>query len=161
MCKLSITTFYDKNIVLYTLRAFIVRFGETMIFGTAAGKQMSSQHQTLFFVGSFGLTLSLLIVGSRYLVNTLNLFPADPTGSPLSFRNILHSAWGASPARYNDGHSTNTMGQTGSSDSFLIGDNLIAPIGLAVLLGFGAIVAFFVFGKTKSRSFKAYLVYSG
>jgi hypothetical protein len=120
-------------------------------------KQMSSQYQTVIFVGSFGLTLSLLIVGSRYLVNTLNLFPADPTGSPDSFRNILHYAWGA---RYDGGHSADTMGQDGSSDSLLIGDNLIAPIGLAVLVGFGAIVAYFVFGKTKSQAFNVYLVYS-
>lgn len=127
----------------------VVPFGDHEFLHGGRTK-MSTQHQSTIFVGSFVLTLSLLVFGSRYVVDSFDLFPADPEGDPTSFKNILHNAWGSSsPPRFK---SSNKMGQAGSSDSPLIGDNLIAPIGLAVLVGLGAIVAFFVFGKSKSQS---------
>jgi hypothetical protein len=110
-----------------------------------------SSHTSLTFVGSFVLTLSLLIFGSRYVVETLNLFPSDPSSDLDSFQNILHRAWGSSK---NSG--SRPMSEIFKSTPLEGLEDKMMPIGFAVFLGLSAIAAFFVFGKSKSTCRHAY-----
>ena len=110
---------------------------------------MSNEPFLSLLLASIG-TFALLIYGSRFLIDTFNLFPED-TEDPLSFKNTLHHAWGSSSSSKHAFFPSKMNKE--SMDDALAGlkDNMV-PIGLAVLLGFSAAVAFFVFGKSKSES---------
>ncbi|KAG8834162.1 NADH-cytochrome b5 reductase [Serendipita sp. 399] len=110
---------------------------------------MSNQTQAVIFVASFGLSLALLIFGSRFVIETFNLFPPDPH-DPYSFKNTLHHAWGKS-SKQSGGNFFAKMSQNPTED--LIGDvkEFARPIGFAVLLGLSAFVSYYVFGKSKRK----------
>ncbi|KAG9031771.1 NADH-cytochrome b5 reductase, partial [Serendipita sp. 407] len=110
---------------------------------------MSNQTQAVLFIGSFGLSLALLVFGSRFVVQTFNIFPPDPH-DPHSFKNTLHRAWGASSQQTDDNFFTK-MTQKPIMDTIEEMKDLAAPIGFAVLLGLSAVVAYYVFGKSKRK----------
>lgn len=107
--------------------------------------------QSVALLSSFALTLSVLIFGSRFIIDKLNLFPPDPLGAPTSFKNTLHHAWGSSSAP-KDGLFSDTMYQKIANGDFSDLREYMAPMGFAVVLGLGAIVSVFMFGKSKSES---------
>jgi hypothetical protein len=107
--------------------------------------------QSVALLGSFAFTLSLLIFGSRFIVDKFGLFPPDPLGDPTSFKNTLHHAWG-SPSASKGGLFSATMSQKIATGDFGDLKEYLAPMGFAVVLGLGAIFSFVVFGKSKSES---------
>jgi hypothetical protein len=107
--------------------------------------------QSVALLGSFAFTLSLLIFGSRFIVDEFGLFRPDPLGDPTSFKNTLHHAWGSSSAS-KGGLFSATMSQKIANGDFGDLKEYLAPVGFAVVLGFGAIFSSFVFGKSKSES---------
>lgn len=106
--------------------------------------------ESILLLGSFALTLFLLIFGSQFLVQTFDLFPADPSAPPTSLRNVLHHAWGSSPSS-GINLISKLMSQKSTGDSPIDIQGLLMPVGFAVLIGLGAIVSVFVFGKSKSQ----------
>ncbi|CCA68189.1 related to cytochrome-b5 reductase [Serendipita indica DSM 11827] len=106
-----------------------------------------SNEVTLLLASTVG-TLALLVYGSRYIIDTFNLFPED-TQDPLSFKNTLHRAWGSSSSKH--AFSASKMSTASTNDALAnLKDNMV-PIGLAIFLGFSAAVAYFVFGKSKKK----------
>ncbi|KAG8809051.1 hypothetical protein FRC18_004746, partial [Serendipita sp. 400] len=88
---------------------------------------MSNQTQAVLFIGSFGLSLALLVFGSRFVVQTFNIFPPDPH-DPHSFKNTLHRAWGAS-SEQTDNNFFTKMTQKPIMDTIEEMKDLAAPIG--------------------------------
>lgn len=101
--------------------------------------------EALALVGSFIVTFGVLIFGSRLIVDYLNLFPGDNSGDPLTLKNILHQAWGSSKQQQTD--SVRSIIESKMEE--LLGDskNLVAPLGIAALVGLAAIFAFYAFGN--------------
>lgn len=95
--------------------------------------------EALALVGSFVVTLGVLIFGSRLVVDYFNLFPGDDSGDPLAFRNVLHQAWGSSKA--------GSIMDNKMEEIFGDSKTLVAPLGIAALVGLAAIFAFYAFGN--------------
>src|SRR4051812_22463702 len=52
------------------------------------GRLNDMPSESILLLGSFALTLLLLIFGTQFLVQTFDLFPADPSSPPASLRNV-------------------------------------------------------------------------
>jgi len=98
------------------------------------------------FLSSFVLGILSLIFGSRALIENYDLFPPDPySDDPLTWRNILHNAWGV--------RRKSLLEQQLENDPEFLKkytvtmDDMKLPIAIAVLLGFTAVAAFFAISR--------------
>lgn len=98
------------------------------------------------FLSSFILGTLSLIFGSRALIEYYDLFPPDPySDDPLTWRNVLHNAWGVrrkSPFEQ----------QLENDPEFLkrytvTMDDMKLPIAIVIVLSCTVVVAFFALGK--------------
>ena len=98
------------------------------------------------FLSSFVLGFLALVFGSRTLIEYYDLFPPDPySDDPLTWRNVLHNAWGV--------RRKSPLEQQLENDSEFLKkytvtmDDMKIPIIIAVVLGFTAVATFFALSK--------------
>lgn len=100
------------------------------------------------FLASFVLGILSLIFGSRALIEYYDLFPPDPySEDPLTWRNVLHSAWGVR-------RKSLLEQQLANDPEFLkkytvTMDDMKIPIAIAVVFGFSAVAMFFALKKER------------
>lgn len=157
MCELySVQLIVDEHYGFWKgLRVSTLGDGWVSVVHSRSAALTKMPSESILFVGSFAVTLALLIFSSRFIINTLELFPPDPDGSPYSIRNILHTAWGSSSPKYKDS-AAQFMASTANQNVLGIDSDMVAPIGFAILLGASALIAFFVFGNKKGLLNRVY-----
>ena len=105
-----------------------------------------SRLNVFVFLASFVLGTLSLILGSRALIEYYDLFPPDPNSDdPLTWRNVLHDAWGV--------RRKSLLEQQLENDPEFLKkytvtmDDMKLPIAVAVVLGCTAVAAFFALSK--------------